>query len=68
MFVEYCLKFGHEQIIYNDDFPVSFKTELEENEYIAALYRRCLREEKPLRAYVTPVSATIEYKEGVIYK
>ena len=68
LFVEYCLIFGHEQIVYDDDFPISFKSEIEENEYLIDLYRRCLREGKPLRAYVTPVSATIEYKEGVIYK
>jgi len=61
LLVEYCLKFGREQIVYNDDFPVSFQTELEKNEYLIDLYRRCLREGKPLRAYVTPASATFEF-------
>ena len=68
LIAEYCQRFGHEQIICRDDFPIRFKSELEKLEYLIDLYSRCLREGKPLRAYVTPASATFEFKEGIIYK
>lgn len=67
-FGEYCRVFGCNQIIYIDDFPIEFDTEIELKRYAAELYRRCVREGKPIRAYVTPYSATIERKEGIIYK
>lgn len=64
----YIERFGQLQDISRDDYPHKFETELELNQYEIDLYSRCLREGKPARAYVTPVSAAIERKEGVIYK
>ena len=66
--LDYTDRFGDQETIYLDDFPVSFNTELELNTYLIQMHERCLKEGKPLRAYVTPASATFEFKEGIIYK
>lgn len=64
----YIMQFGRNEMVSLDDYPVEFESESALNDYLIDLYGKCLREGKPIRTYITPVSATIERKEGVIYK